>query len=222
MPPSSTSVPSRKNLYGVLLVVLVAAAAVVIYLLLPKTPQFGNAPSTTYLLPGQNKGQGMSFSVPSGLTVVQDSSQSLKEFNQKNSSSDKTSIRSIVALSWPQSGTIGDASAKSVARFKDLITNTTSAIYYNKDYPNLQSLNLKLTYLTFTTDAAIKDKGGGPIKIDYVATTAGAKPAEVDGTMIYVLGKTTSYYFIVSSTHDLWQQDQKIWTPVLNSLKIDQ
>lgn len=229
---------ARAAVLAIVAILVVVGVPLGYYLQKNSSDKAGNYPYkykqlSSFTMPGDAKGSGISLQKPVELTALSTSSpkQSQTFLNHtltKNAQQPVTmaqiflaSVNTGVELQDTYKKNINtmvtdpkNVSHEAVIKpLKDYVTQRlkatlTTTFSEAKPLPATDNIKSNAWYLTFTaTPKDAKDKATQP---------------DLSGQAIMAIGKTSYYYIMVYSLANNWQSNQKVWDQVINSIKLDQ
>lgn len=178
-----------------------------------------------YQLKGENSGNGISFIKPSELKPLAADQETANLVRLVHQATQKSSGGSIITASISPATT--PPSQEYLTALGTTLTNPessghTEAIKPTKAFIEGEYTNyvVELGEFTAFTNSTIKENAW---RADFTGTDDAHKSSgiPVKGTVLFMAGQNTYYYFLVGSIEDNWQSNQAVWEKVLDSLKIN-
>ncbi len=187
--------------------------------------------TTTYLVPGKSAGHGISFNKPNIFVTksIQENTDTKHGFSYYKKTSSKQSVLNARLLVSSVAYPIPTApSQNTIKAINDALSDSKSANYTAVVRPINQ----------FAMDgyfhSPLKTTLGSPQPFKSKKISANAwkfsvtvsdpentAPAQ-SGNLIFVIGKNTKYYYLLTVENSEWNKNQAFFNDVLDSIKVDQ
>jgi len=205
----------------------------------------------SFSLTGAKQGTGISFSKPTQYTLtVESQAKDQASFSNSLGGSTPAFLGAIHVMSLPSSTNLSskqyisflntsfsspgkDAYKSAVAPIEQFVTARFSPIY-NVNYssakqlttPSLKTgvwvLNLSASPKTNVQTSSEQSTPTDSSQIKPPVHSSAVVTENYKGQVLYVVGKSATYYFLAYSTDYNWDNNAATWQQVINSIKIDQ
>lgn len=187
------------------------------------------AQTSKYLLPGVEKGRGMSFLKPDSYILVGQQSSTDASFVNLNQSNNINSSSGAINAQISNFPTKTGPSDEFIKAVNETVKNKSSEGYQAvvgalEDFANeaFPEPELKASLSTGTPFSSNNIPKNAWVFDVTVSSSDDSKASPQTGKLIYALGANTKYMFLVSANTSEWQNNQSYFNNILNSVAIDQ
>lgn len=208
-------------LAGVIILVIIGSLAYIGIQKASKLYKYSYSQMDSYTIPGAVTGSGMSFTKPVELTKLTNSTGQAELVHILGSDNNKGFVAYIAAASTSTAKTY---TITQLLEFKTIFAATQTGYadavspiqQFIKDrLPNGWRINLDKPGTFFNRD--ISDNAW---QFNFNASDPKNKKITFKGQVLYAIRGNNFYYFMVATTSDNWQINQKTWQQIFGSLQI--